>query len=244
MVKFLLLNSKNCVMTDYSDNSEINPTILLSTKKTMIKILGREVTDKEVEEVAQFMRSLSHIALDQYLEESRREEKLHLFPDGYSFDKDGFSCGICGLPAPINKSWYDKYGLKCEECQQAVNNGIIPGEITAQPDLYYSDQDLNRYFNLDDKAVNRWIKKGLLYPKVITKINGKGKHYRVFMLSEHAKLLPPKEMLNFGLPLTEIRDGKEYTITAKWYQCCDPFEYLKDYTVMKYLAVSDNSQSK
>lgn len=151
-------------MNDYSDNSEINPAILLSTKKTMIKILGREVTDKEVEEVAQFMRSLAHIGLDQYLEESRREEKLQQFPDGYPFDKDGLSCGICGLPAPINKSWYDKYGLKCEECQQAVNNGIIPGEITAHKDLYYSDYDLESYFNLDGKAVNRWIKKGSAVP--------------------------------------------------------------------------------
>jgi hypothetical protein len=238
----LLLN--NYVMNDYSDNSEINPTILLSTKKTMIKILGREVTDKEVDKVAQFMRSLSHIGIDQYLEESRREEKLHLFPGGYPFDKDGASCGICGLPAPINKSWYDKYGLKCEECQRAVNDGIIPGEITGHADLYYSDHDLNRYFNLDDKAVNRWIKKGLLCPKVITKMNGRGKHYRVFMLSEHTKLLPPKAMLSFGLPRNEIIGGKEYTTTAKWYQCCDPFEYLKDYTVMKYLAVADNSQGK
>lgn len=51
-------------------------------------------------------------------------------------------------------------------------------------------------------------------------------------------------MLNFGLQRTEIRDGREYTITAKSYQCCDPFDYLKDYTVMQYLTVADNSPKK
>lgn len=46
-------------------------------------------------------------------------------------------------------------------------------------------------------------------------------------------------MIRFSDTMIEEVDGKQYERHLKWYQCCDPFEYLKDYAIMGYLRRTD-----
>jgi transcriptional regulator with XRE-family HTH domain len=180
------------------------------TPKQAVAILkkhGTLVTEEEAEKVLEFMHTMSGLALDYYMEEAKWKEKLQEFPDGYVFDTTGHGCRICGHSA--TGGWYDRFGLKCALCQQAVNKGIIPGEITGDKSLYYTEYEIGKFFNLEGKMLMHWIRQGVIKARIITGENGKSKHLRMFLLEDNAGFLPPKEML-------ECHEYIEVEKTAKY----------------------------
>jgi DNA-binding XRE family transcriptional regulator len=200
---------------------------------------GTEITEEEAEKVLEFLNKMAKITVDHVFKEAKWEAELREHPDGFLFEESGYSCRICKHGA--KDGWYDRFGLKCSLCQQAVNKGIIPGEITGHDELYYSEFDLGYYFNLKGKTLRQWIKEGLLRQRTIPLENGKGKHYQIFLMNENERFLPPKEMLRLGGWFEEEgEDGKPYYVTRRWYQCCeDPIAHLKDYGISAYLRRTD-----
>src|SRR3569833_2735332 len=195
---------------------------------------GTELSEEQAEKVLDFMYKMAPIALSHAKRQIRRDNKLKLYPKGYSLSGKGFTCWLCHHGGD-GKMWYERFGLKCMLCQRAVDQGIVPGEITQDDTLFYSEFDLGHYFNLKGKALREWIKKGLLKPRTITREDGKGKHYQVFLMSEHEGFLPPIKMMRIGGWVEDEEDGKKFYRTSQWYEHVDPFEYLKDYGIMSYM---------
>ncbi len=83
--------------------------------------------------------------------------------------------------------------------------------------------------------LREWIKKGLLKPRTIPGADGKGKHYQVFLTSDHEGFLPPITMFRIGGWIEDEEDGKKFYRTSEWYEYVDPFEYLKGYGIMDYM---------
>lgn len=197
---------------------------------------GKEVTEDQAEKVLDFLYLLAPTALNITLREARWEQKLQHHPNGFAVTGKKYPCRLCGQGREADQMWYDRFGLKCIACQQAVEQGVIPGEIVLDDTLYYKEFDLAHYFRLEGKALREWIKKGLLKPRIIPKIDGKGKHYQVFLTSDHAGFLPPVTMMRIGgLVEDEDEQGKKFINSSQWYEYVDPFEYLKDYGIMKYM---------
>lgn len=197
---------------------------------------GKEVTEAQAEKVLDFLYLLAPLALNITLREAKWEQKLQRHPNGFAVAGKRYPCRLCGHGNDEDQMWYDRFGLKCMACQHAVEQGTIPGKIVSDDTLYYSEFDLRHYFRLEGKALREWIKKGLLKPRIIPKADGKGKHYQVFLTSDHPGFLPPVTMFRIGgLVEDEDENGKKLIRGSEWYEYVDPFEYLKDYGIMKYM---------
>lgn len=203
----------------------------------ILKKHGTEVTEEQAEKVLDFMRRLAEIAVDNVLETAKWDQRLQKEPQGFLFDKTGYSCRICRHSA--DNGWYDHAGLRCGVCQQAILKGIIPSNICGHDELYYSEWELDREFNLKGKILTHWIRQGIIKARTIPNADSKGKHYRLFLLKDNEKFLPPKEMLICNEYIIEEKEGKEWNVPLLWFQAQDdPAAYLADYDIVKYLNFS------
>lgn len=137
-------------------------------------------------------------------------------PKGFHLDRTG-TCLICGESTSNEKSWFDKYGLKCMICQKAINEKIIPAAIVKSKENWYSKYDLELYFN---------IKGALLTKKV---------HSQLFLIKDNKDVLPPKKLLKSRITKI-IKDGEEYFTQEHWYEFFDHklLNRLKKYKIMHY----------
>ena len=66
------------------------------------------------------------ITMDQ--EERGRRNRLKSEPKGFSMPGNGRNCSLC-MQGVYEEGWYDKWGFKCMNCQNAVNKRIVPGSL-------------------------------------------------------------------------------------------------------------------
>lgn len=223
---------------DYPSKYELDRSKRKISAKQAIAILqkqGTEINEEAAEKVLDFIYKMAPIAISQAVREIKWQQKLEDRPNGFAINGKKYSCQLCGNGNDENKCWYDHFGLKCMACQSAVNKGIVPGEIVSNHELFYTEFNLDDYFDLKGKDLKDWIKKGLLKPRIIPRSDGKGKHYQVFLVSDHRGFLPPIALMRIGGLVEYEENGKVFVRSSKWHEHVNPFEYLKDYTIMKYM---------
>ena len=81
-------------------------------------------TDEELKRVAQYFEIL--IEIDQ--SEKARFRRLEQEPKGFSIPGEGRSCPLC-RQSIHNEGFFDKWGFKCLNCQNAIDKRIIPGSV-------------------------------------------------------------------------------------------------------------------
>ena len=60
--------------------------------------------------------------------------RLEQEPKGFSMPSEGRNCGLCGNHVREDGGWFDKWGFKCLNCQDAVNKRKIPGSLCGDYD--------------------------------------------------------------------------------------------------------------
>ena len=78
--------------------------------------LERKLTDEEIKRLAQYMDVL--IQIDQ--REKVLKYQLKDKPKGFALKGDGRNCSLCSSHV-YDDGWFDKWGFKCLNCQDAVN---------------------------------------------------------------------------------------------------------------------------
>ena len=84
-----------------------------------------ELTEAEMDNLVRLVELL--IEIDQ--DEKRRVRRLETEPKGFSMAGEGRCCSLCGRMISQEDGWYDKWGLKCMNCQKAVGSRKIPGSL-------------------------------------------------------------------------------------------------------------------
>lgn len=204
----------------------------LEFKKSLEKDHDKELSDEEVQKAIDLVEFLAEVAVDIVMKEAGRNEKLKGCPKGFHLEEGG-TCTVCGEYATGENSWFDKDGIKCIACQQAINKRIIPRSLGKHKDSFYTAIELDIFFNLKGRILNSFIRQGLLKERAIPGIN-KGRHLRVFLLKDNKGFLPPKKLLSSQWVRDE-RDGKEEYAFMPWYYFHDPTTYLKKYKISTYL---------
>lgn len=72
------------------------------------------------------------------------ERRLKDEPKGFSLPSEGRTCALCHHHI-MGEMWYDKWGLKCMNCQEAYNKRIIPGYV-------FKDRDNEKHITADSLA--------------------------------------------------------------------------------------------
>ena len=132
--------------------------------------------------------------------------------------------------------WHNDYGYKCIPCQLAFDQGIYPKEILRAKASYYTDAELNQYFNLKGKILDGWIRAGMLRPVIIPCEKPNQIHFRLYLLSEHKDFLPPKSLLEVMQVKESRENGQDYfSFETNWYNLVNPAVHLKDYEIIKFI---------
>jgi len=166
------------------------------------------------------------------MQEAERLQRLKETPEGFHLFDRAHPCCICNAIVKNEKSWYDNDGIKCITCHKSLQRGEISIDLKNH-ETWYSETELDIFFNLKRPQINRWIKEQILFPLHIMS-DGNKVYRRLFPLKSNKEFLPPKTLLKGGF-VKEILDGQELYSNYPWYNFVDPIEHLKAYGISKYL---------
>lgn len=98
------------------------------------------------------------------------EQRLKAEPKGFAIESKGRSCCLCHTSV-MGEVWYDKWGMKCMVCQDALNKKLIPGYVfkDTENSKHVTASQLNWKFGLHQQTIKMLINKGKLKPRIIPK---------------------------------------------------------------------------
>lgn len=188
---------------------------LKKLKAMLEKEHGRAITDEELDHAYRLVIHLVDIFHDSDLREIHRKKKLEENPKGFHL-KGKFTCLVCGLFAENENSWYDKNGIKCILCQNALDKKLIPKSVIRNKDSWYSIFEMERLFNIDRADLTKYVKSGLLKRRIVP--SGRRKpHLELFLIRDNREVLPPKKLLPTKL-VKVMRGGEEWFTPVEWYE--------------------------
>lgn len=120
--------------------------------------LKREFTDDERRRLVDYFSLL--IEIDQ--QEKARYAKLKDSPKGFAMDGEGRQCGLCFKSVYDTPSWFDKWGFKCTNCQDAVNKRKIPGSLCGdyRHEKSIPDTILASKLNISVRTIRKQVHEG------------------------------------------------------------------------------------
>ena len=218
----------------------LSKEIIQEFKDILEKKSGKEISWEEASEGARSLARFAEIMLDSYQEDQRRKKKLEENLKGFHLEGIGYTCFICGGSISNEETWYDKYGIKCLVCQKAIDKKIIPAGAAKNKDSWYSKYDLKSRFNIDRHVLARFVKQGILKPRIVPNESGRP-HIQIFLIKDNKDTLPPKKLTE-SQSVKETIEGKDWFRLEPWYRFVDPFEHLKGYKIMDYLRVTHDEK--
>lgn len=127
--------------------------------------LKRKFTDDERRRLIRYFNLL--IEIDQ--REKAHYAKLKDSPEGYAMDGNGHQCGLCSKSIFDTSGWIDKWGFKCENCQDAVNKRKIQGSLCGdyQHEKSIPDTVLASKLSISVRTIRKRIKDGVIIGRKI-----------------------------------------------------------------------------
>lgn len=131
------------------------------------KQLKRDFTDEERRRLVDYFNLL--IEIDQ--QEKARFAKLKSIPKGFPMDGEGRHCGLCFKSVYDTPGWFDKWGFKCTNCQDAVNKKKVPGSLCRDHDQkkYVTESYLSHISGLHHRTIQKLIKQGRIKARQVPK---------------------------------------------------------------------------
>lgn len=90
--------------------------------------------------------------------------RLEKEPKGFPMAGDGRDCGLCGRHVWEEDGWFDKWGFKCLNCQDAINKRKVPGSLCGDYSHEKSIPDTDLAMKLDIKVatLRKYIRQGVI----------------------------------------------------------------------------------
>lgn len=149
----------------------------------------KELTDAEAREAGERLVGFFDVLLEVAEKDRRRKLKLKDSPKGFPIDDEGtYSCFICHESITTVNGWYDKYGLKCLNCQRAVEKKILPPIVFKDRNSWITNWELKDKLGIHPSTAKKLIREGKLKVRNVETEKG-GIHYSVYLLSENADFL-------------------------------------------------------
>lgn len=97
------------------------------------------------------------------------KNRLVTAPKGFTLEGKGRNCSLCGRSVHEGDGWYDKWGFKCMNCQDAVNKKKIPGSLCGDWDhkKCISDTNLSWKSKLHTQTIRKLIRNGTIKARPI-----------------------------------------------------------------------------
>lgn len=200
------------------DESIKTKALIQEIKNSLEEEHGRDCSWEEAEKFHSDLERLAVIFHESYEEDHILKVKLMEQPEGFPVKKGG-TCLLCGSATSAQNSWYDKYGLKCLPCQDAIKSELVPVSAISDKDSWYSKYDLETYFNLKGADLRKCVREEFLINCCVMN-KGKKVHFELFLVSDNEEVLPPKELIESRIKKIS-RDGKTFFAAEHWYEFAD-----------------------
>jgi len=203
---------------------------------------GREITDQELFESDLWLTNYAKLVYNCVQTDFQRKKKLEENPKGFHLEGKGYSCCVCHNSVSDEQTWYDENGIKCLICQNALDKNLISSSVASNHDSWYSMHDFEDSFFMKPNAVRRFVKEGLLKPRVIKTSSGHV-HFQLFLIEDHEGILPPKEATKW--PMVKFqKDGKDWYHLSPWFMHSNPKEVLGGYKILEYMSTLKENEIK
>lgn len=126
-------------------------------------------SDAEMERQAHALVDYVDILITMDQEEKARKKRLETEPKGYALEGKGRNCSLCGRGIYEGDGWYDKWGFKCMNCQDAVNKKKIPGSLCGDWDhkKCITDTSLSYRADMHTQTIRKLIRQGKIKARQI-----------------------------------------------------------------------------
>ncbi len=211
-------------------------------RKLLEEERGHEIADQELFEANLWLTNYAKLVYDCALTDLERKKKLEENPKGFHLEGKGYTCFVCHDSISDEQTWYDENGIKCLTCQDALDKNIIPVSVVSDHDSWYSMHDFEQSFFMKPNAVRRFVKEGLLKPRIIPNTSSKT-HFQLFLIEDHEGILPPKEVIKW--PLVKFKkDNQDWYHSEPWFMHSDPKEVLGGYKILEYMSTLKENEIK
>lgn len=211
-------------------------------RKLLEKERGHEITDHELFEADLWLTNYAKLMYDFAITDLGRKKKLEENPKGFHLEGKGYTCCVCHNSVSDDQTWYDENSIKCLICQDALDKKVIPPTVASDHESWYSMHDFESSFFMKPNAVRRFIKEGLLKPRIIKGPSDRI-HYQLFLIEDNEDILPPKEVTKW--PLVKFqKDGKDWYHSEPWFMHKDPKEVLDGYKILEYMSTLKENEIK
>lgn len=127
--------------------------------------------DAEYKAVAQNLLNFVGLLVDIDKEERELKSRLKKEPKGFAMEGEGRNCSLCRQIVGDEKGWYDKWGFKCMNCQDAINKKKVPGSLCRdyKHEKYRTDSTLAWETGLHTRTIQKLIRQGKIIAREIPK---------------------------------------------------------------------------
>lgn len=125
-------------------------------------------TEAEYKEAAINLVEYVRLTYDLAREHHGWEQRLKKEPSGFAILSKGRTCSLCSTSV-FGEVWYDKWGMKCMTCQDALNKKIVPGYVFKDSDnnKHVTASQLSWKYGLHQQTIKKLINQGKLKPRII-----------------------------------------------------------------------------
>jgi hypothetical protein len=128
-------------------------------------------TEAEYEEAARNLVGFVDVLVEMDMAQRALKKRLESEPKGFALEGKGRNCSLCRRSVYDGDGWYDKWGFKCMNCQDAVNKKKIPGSLCGDWDhkKCITDSDLSWKSGLHTQTIRKLIRNGEIKARPIPK---------------------------------------------------------------------------
>jgi len=141
---------------------KVSEKYLKDFKKTCDEKGIKYETDAEYEEAARNLVSFVDLLVEMDMAQRALKKRLETEPKGFALEGKGRNCSLCRRSVYDEDGWYDKWGFKCTNCQDAVNKRKIPGSLCGdyRHEKSIPDTILASKLNISVRTIRKQIHEG------------------------------------------------------------------------------------
>jgi hypothetical protein len=141
---------------------KVSEKYLKDFKETCDKKGIKYETEAEYEEAARNLINLVDLLVEMDMAQRALKRRLETEPKGFALEGKGRNCSLCRRSVYEGDGWYDKWGFKCMNCQDAVNKKKIPGSLCGDWDYEKSitESALSWKSGLHAQTIRKLIRNG------------------------------------------------------------------------------------
>lgn len=154
------------------------------------KDYGVELSNDEARDYGGRLMVFVEILMKQAVIEQCRKKRLEKEPGGFCLEeKDGvYNCRVCYRSVSGEDAWWDLNGVKCLNCQRNIKEGVIPGEICQNDEMWIKDWELRTDYNIHSSTTRKLRREGLLHGRDLKTKEG-AIYFTVYLVNENKEFL-------------------------------------------------------